>query len=72
MLGIVGGGIGASPDVVIDPEVSLIMGNEELNTIPDKESDELIKPSVGDLVPIPSESEDTSRSDSECIFLRLG
>nr|GFC95947.1 hypothetical protein [Tanacetum cinerariifolium] len=50
-----------------DPEVSLIIGNEELNTIPEKESEELIKPSVGDLVPIPSESEDTSRSDSECI-----
>nr|GEV53216.1 retrovirus-related Pol polyprotein from transposon TNT 1-94 [Tanacetum cinerariifolium] len=51
-----------------DPEVSLIMGNEELNTIPEKESDEFIKFSVGDLVPIPSESEDTSGSDSECIL----
>nr|GEX48069.1 hypothetical protein [Tanacetum cinerariifolium] len=51
-----------------DPEDSLIMGNEELNTIPEKESDEFIKSSVKDLVPIPSESEDTSGSDSECIL----
>nr|GEV24537.1 hypothetical protein [Tanacetum cinerariifolium] len=46
-----------------DPKVSLIMGNEELNTIPEKESDEFIKSSVDDLVLIPSESEDTSGSD---------
>ncbi|GJV37535.1 hypothetical protein Tco_1410012 [Tanacetum coccineum] len=51
-----------------DPKDSLIMGNEELSTIPEKESDEFIKSSVEDLVPIPSESEDTSRSDSECIL----
>nr|GEU30000.1 hypothetical protein [Tanacetum cinerariifolium] len=51
-----------------DLEVSFIMGNEELNTIPEKESDEFVKSSVEDLVPIPSESEDTSRSDSECIL----
>nr|GEY04891.1 hypothetical protein [Tanacetum cinerariifolium] len=49
-----------------DPEDSLIMENEELSTIPEKESDEFIKSSVEDLDPIPSESEDTSRSDSEC------
>ncbi|GJS45294.1 hypothetical protein Tco_0595415 [Tanacetum coccineum] len=49
-----------------DPEDSLIMGNEELSTNPKKESDELIKSSVEDLVPILSESEDTSGSDSEC------
>ncbi|GJS76838.1 hypothetical protein Tco_0726719 [Tanacetum coccineum] len=41
-------------------------GNEELSTIPEKESDEVIKSSVEDLVPIPSESEDTFGSDSEC------
>nr|GEV24498.1 hypothetical protein [Tanacetum cinerariifolium] len=35
-----------------DPEDSLIMGNENLNTIPEKESDEFIKSSVEDLVPI--------------------
>nr|GEY81469.1 hypothetical protein [Tanacetum cinerariifolium] len=40
------------------------MGNEELSTIPEKESNEFIKSSVTDLVPIPSESEDTSESDS--------
>ncbi|GJY47436.1 hypothetical protein Tco_0436499 [Tanacetum coccineum] len=34
------------------PEDSLIMGNEELSTIPEKESDEFIKSSVEDLVPI--------------------
>nr|GEZ01923.1 hypothetical protein [Tanacetum cinerariifolium]GEZ02687.1 hypothetical protein [Tanacetum cinerariifolium] len=51
-----------------DLEVSLLMRNEELNTIPEKESDEFIKSSVEDLVPIPSKSEDTSGSDSECIL----
>ncbi|GKF50187.1 hypothetical protein Tco_0146654, partial [Tanacetum coccineum] len=44
---------------------SLIMGDEHLSTIPEKESDELIKSSVEDLVPILSESEDTSGSDSD-------
>ncbi|GKC21420.1 hypothetical protein Tco_1023570 [Tanacetum coccineum] len=38
------------------PEDSLIMGDEELNTIPEKESDEFIKSSVEDLVPIPRKS----------------
>ncbi|GJR31351.1 hypothetical protein Tco_1107583 [Tanacetum coccineum] len=42
------------------------MGNEELSTIPKKESDKFIKSSVEVLVPIPSESEDTSESDSDC------
>ncbi|GJX32781.1 hypothetical protein Tco_0242636 [Tanacetum coccineum] len=41
------------------------MGDENLSTIPKKESDEFIKSCVEDLVPIPSESEDTSESDSE-------
>ncbi|GJX26975.1 hypothetical protein Tco_0233271 [Tanacetum coccineum] len=50
----------------LEPEGTLIMGNEELSTIPEKESDEFIKSSVEDLVPIPSESEDTSESDSDC------
>ncbi|GJR49786.1 hypothetical protein Tco_1400307 [Tanacetum coccineum] len=48
------------------PEDSFIMGNEELSTIPEKELDEFIKSSVKDLVPIPSESKDTSKSDSDC------
>nr|GEW66649.1 hypothetical protein [Tanacetum cinerariifolium] len=37
-------------------------------TILEKESDEFIKSSVEDLVLIPSESEDTSGSDSECVL----
>ncbi|GJS58701.1 hypothetical protein Tco_0653485 [Tanacetum coccineum] len=40
--------------------------DENLSTIPEKESDEFIKSSVEGLVPIPSESKDTSESDSEC------
>nr|GFD39424.1 hypothetical protein [Tanacetum cinerariifolium] len=36
---------------------SLSMGDEHLDTIPATESDEVIKSSVEDLVPIPSESE---------------
>nr|GFA56996.1 hypothetical protein [Tanacetum cinerariifolium] len=38
---------------------SLSMGDEHLDTIPETESDELIKSSVENLVPIPSESEGT-------------
>ncbi|GKB74118.1 hypothetical protein Tco_0935530, partial [Tanacetum coccineum] len=51
-----------------EPEDSLIMGNEELSTILEKESDEFIKSSVEDLIPIPRESEDSSGSDSESIL----
>ncbi|GJV49225.1 hypothetical protein Tco_1439437 [Tanacetum coccineum] len=51
---------------IMEPEDSFIMGNEELSTILEKESDEFIKSSVEDLVPIPRESEDTSGSDSVC------
>ncbi|GKB02087.1 reverse transcriptase domain-containing protein [Tanacetum coccineum] len=50
----------------MDPEDSLNMGDEHLSTISKKESNEVIKASVEDLVPIPSESEDTSDNDSEC------
>ncbi|GKB54397.1 hypothetical protein Tco_0905150, partial [Tanacetum coccineum] len=50
----------------MEPEDSLIMGDEHLSTILEKESDEVIKSSDEDLVPIPSESEDTSDNDSEC------
>ncbi|GKD60594.1 hypothetical protein Tco_1298103, partial [Tanacetum coccineum] len=49
-----------------EPEYSLIMGNEELSTILEKESDEFIKSSVKDLIPIPRESEVTSDNQSEC------
>ncbi|GJU80080.1 hypothetical protein Tco_1282445 [Tanacetum coccineum] len=58
--------IAITPDLPITD--SLFMGDEHLSTIPEKESDELIKSSVEDLVLIPSESEDTSESDSECIL----
>ncbi|GJY79656.1 hypothetical protein Tco_0485457 [Tanacetum coccineum] len=61
--------VAITPDLPIEePEDSLIMRDEHLSTIPEKESDELIKSSVEDLVPIPSESEDTPGSDSECIL----
>nr|GEU39913.1 hypothetical protein [Tanacetum cinerariifolium] len=43
---------------VVSTKDSLIMGDEHLNTIPEKESDEFIKSSVENLVPNPSESED--------------
>ncbi|GKB77465.1 hypothetical protein Tco_0944360 [Tanacetum coccineum] len=55
----------SSPDAITisfpieEPKDSLIMGNEEHNTIPEKESDEFIKSSVENLVLIPSESEAT-------------
>nr|GEU76076.1 hypothetical protein [Tanacetum cinerariifolium] len=39
------------------------MRDEHLDTIPEKESDELIKFSVENLVPNPSESEDESECD---------
>ncbi|GJX37549.1 hypothetical protein Tco_0250852 [Tanacetum coccineum] len=40
-----------------EPDNSLSMGDEHLDTIPATESDEVIKSSVEDLIPIPSESE---------------
>ncbi|GJX05434.1 hypothetical protein Tco_0191350 [Tanacetum coccineum] len=59
--------IAITPVLLIkDSKDSLSIGDEHLSTIPKKESDELIKSSVKDLVPIPSESEDTSGSDSDC------
>nr|GEY66951.1 hypothetical protein [Tanacetum cinerariifolium] len=45
---------------------SLIMGDEHLDTIPEKESNEFIKSSVENLVPNPSESEDLSNIGREC------
>nr|GEY31955.1 hypothetical protein [Tanacetum cinerariifolium] len=52
-----------TPDLPIeDPEVSLIIRNEELNTIPKKESEEFIKSIVEDLVLIPCESEENIES----------
>nr|GEW28460.1 hypothetical protein [Tanacetum cinerariifolium] len=51
---------------MMEPEDSLIMGDEDLSIISEKESDEFIKFSVEDLVPIISESEDTT--DNKCDF----
>ncbi|GKE36007.1 hypothetical protein Tco_1455329, partial [Tanacetum coccineum] len=45
-----------TPDLPTEePDNSLSMGDEHLSTIPETESDKLIKSSVKDLVPIPSE-----------------
>nr|GEW93378.1 hypothetical protein [Tanacetum cinerariifolium] len=45
---------------------SLSMGGEHLSTISETESNELMKSSVENLVPNPSESEDLSDIESEC------
>ncbi|GJU60524.1 reverse transcriptase domain-containing protein [Tanacetum coccineum] len=50
----------------IEPEDSLIMGDDHLSTFPEKEMDEFIKFSVGEIIPIPSESEVTSNNDKGC------
>ncbi|GKC85716.1 hypothetical protein Tco_1141433 [Tanacetum coccineum] len=49
-----------------EPDNSLSMGDEHLSTISETESDKLIKSSVENLVPIPSESEDFFDNESEC------
>nr|GEX29418.1 hypothetical protein [Tanacetum cinerariifolium] len=58
-----------SPCIAITPVLStkdsLIMGDEHLDTIPEKESDEFIKSSVENLVPNPSEFEDEPDCDPE-------
>ncbi|GJZ59161.1 hypothetical protein Tco_0614977 [Tanacetum coccineum] len=53
-----------TPDFLITD--SLSMGDEHLSTIPETELDKLIKSSVENLVPTPSESEDLSDIESEC------
>nr|GEY49597.1 hypothetical protein [Tanacetum cinerariifolium] len=53
---------------IMEPKDTLIMGDEDLHTIPEKKSDDFIKSSVEDLVLIPRESEDTSDIDKECDF----
>ncbi|GKB47382.1 hypothetical protein Tco_0898135 [Tanacetum coccineum] len=52
--------IAITPEKPVD---SLIMEDEHLDTIPETESDEFIKSSVENLVPIPSESEDERECD---------
>ncbi|GKB13820.1 hypothetical protein Tco_0847743 [Tanacetum coccineum] len=60
--------IGDEPEFSITD--SLSMGDEHLSTISETKSDELIKSSVENLVPTPSESEDLSKDlsdiESEC------
>ncbi|GJW77171.1 hypothetical protein Tco_0138853 [Tanacetum coccineum] len=51
-----------------EPNNSLSMGDEHLSTILETESDELIKSSVENLVPIPSESEDFSDIENTSII----
>nr|GEV97033.1 hypothetical protein [Tanacetum cinerariifolium] len=52
-----------------EPEYSLSMGYENLNTTPETKSDEIIKSGVEKLVPIPSEYEVTSDNEKECDVL---
>ncbi|GJV00495.1 hypothetical protein Tco_1329765 [Tanacetum coccineum] len=49
-----------------EPEYSLSMRGKHLDIIPKTESDKVIKSSVENLVPIPSEYEITSDNESEC------
>ncbi|GJT69314.1 hypothetical protein Tco_1028600 [Tanacetum coccineum] len=49
-----------------EPSDTLLMGDEVISTIPERENNEFIKSSVDDLVPILRESEVTSDSDLEC------
>ncbi|GJS71738.1 hypothetical protein Tco_0704579 [Tanacetum coccineum] len=61
-----------SPDAITtsspieEPKDSLIMEDEDIDTIPEKESDEENESSVENLFHIPSESEATSDNESEC------
>nr|GEX37932.1 hypothetical protein [Tanacetum cinerariifolium] len=56
-----------TPDLPTEElEYSLSMRDEHLSTIPKTESNEVIKSSVKNLVPIPSESKVTSDNESEC------
>nr|GFB29901.1 hypothetical protein [Tanacetum cinerariifolium] len=47
----------------VEPEDSLRMGDEHLDTIPEMKSDEFIKSNVENLVPSPTESEDEHECD---------
>nr|GEW84578.1 hypothetical protein [Tanacetum cinerariifolium] len=62
--------IETTPDLPTkEPEDSLSMGDEHLCTIPEIKSDEVIKSSVENLVPIPSETEVIFDNESECDVL---
>ncbi|GJS42426.1 hypothetical protein Tco_0567469 [Tanacetum coccineum] len=53
--------------LTIEPSDILLLGDEVINTTPERENDKFIKSSVDDLVPIPRESEVTSvYDDLEC------
>ncbi|GJU74375.1 hypothetical protein Tco_1265780 [Tanacetum coccineum] len=66
-----------SPDAITtsspieEPKDSLIMEDEDIDTIPEKESDEENESSVENLFHIPSESNVTSDNESECDFLPI-
>ncbi|GKG08688.1 hypothetical protein Tco_0334520, partial [Tanacetum coccineum] len=49
-----------------EPKDSLIMEDEDINTIPEKDSDEENKSSVENLFHIPSKSKVTFDNESEC------
>ncbi|GJT98223.1 hypothetical protein Tco_1093741 [Tanacetum coccineum] len=54
---------------IMEPENSLIMGNEETYIIPKNGiGRDFIKSTVEDLIPIPRETEDSSESDSENVL----
>nr|GEY01575.1 hypothetical protein [Tanacetum cinerariifolium] len=55
--------IAITPDLSITDSLSI--GDEHLDTIPEKKSDEFIKSSVENLVPNPSESEDLSDIETD-------
>ncbi|GJT52006.1 hypothetical protein Tco_0978163 [Tanacetum coccineum] len=58
-----------TPDLSTEePDNSLSMGDEHLSTIPKMESDKLIKSSVENLVPIPSDSEGISNDTCDVPF----
>nr|GFB02137.1 hypothetical protein [Tanacetum cinerariifolium] len=70
--------IAITPDLSTEePDNSLSMGDEHLDTIPATESDEVIKSSVEDLVPIPTKdhfeivinsNDDISSSDDDSLY----
>nr|GEW45563.1 hypothetical protein [Tanacetum cinerariifolium] len=53
----------------VEPKESLSVRDEHLSTIPEKESDKVIKSSVENLVPIPKESKELTDYKSECDML---
>nr|GEV43043.1 hypothetical protein [Tanacetum cinerariifolium] len=55
-----------TPKCRTQPEYSLSMGDKHLSTISKTESNEVIKSSVKNLFPIPSESDVTFDNESEC------